>query len=164
MKEFFTDDFPIKGVKFIDILQMLNTFRDKDSLADLIPDGDYTIILPETLGYIFYQDKYHHIFLRKNKNKIPGLVETFSYKNEYSEGSFSYRKDYLNKAPKNAIIIDDVLATGHTALSIQKHFNTQTDLNVIGIVSYVELVDLNGRKLLESNGLIARSLHKVSSY
>ena len=86
------------------------------------------------------------VFARK-PGKLPGELITNSYELEYGSNELCLQKDCL-KDFQSFSIIDDLLATGGTASSVEKMV-TEENKKVTGLVVVVELSDLEGRKLLK---------------
>ena len=85
------------------------------------------------------------IFARK-PGKLPGDLITNSYNLEYGSNELCLQKDSLKGFNKFSII-DDLLATGGTAASVEKML-IDKNKKVTGLVIVVELLDLEGRKIL----------------
>lgn len=52
----------------------------------------------------------------RKKGKLPGSVETASYKKEYGEDFFQIQSDAF-KEGQTVLIVDDIIATGQTSHS-----------------------------------------------
>ena len=136
-------DFPKKGILFRDVLTILkdpflfSELIEKISKFDSIINSD-AIVAIDARGFIFGSAlslfiKKPLLFARK-PGKLPGDLITNSYELEYGTNQLC--------------IIDDLLATGGTASSVEKML-TQENKKVTGLVVVVELSDLEGRKLLK---------------
>lgn len=156
----FIDDFPVKGVKFIDISPKL---ADKEDFADIInkmsvtvpEDTDY-IIAPESRGYIFgtaVADKLHIGFVPIRKpGKLPDdLVLSVDYYKEYGKDSLCLPKND-NYKNKNFYFIDDVLATGGT-LEASKKLIEKCGGNFVGSGVYINIKALNNEDVNYVEGL-----------
>ena len=118
-------DFPKPGIIFKDITPLLqdrSAFQSCiDQMSYCLEDLDIDIIVGiESRGFIFgptiaYRLAKGFIPLRK-KGKLPGKTEQISYALEYGEGVLEIHADALSRGQRVAII-DDVLATGGTALA-----------------------------------------------
>ena len=66
-------------------------------------------------------------------------------------------KDALDNH-KNLLIIDDLLATGGTAIAALDLIDKFNNKNIIGAGFIINLPDLNGEKLLKKRGINIHSL------
>ena len=150
-------DFPKPGILFKDITPVLKNpvvFREViDALAEELmkTDIDYVIGI-ESRGFIFspvlaYQLGAGFIPVRK-KGKLPAETEQISYALEYGESILEIHRDSLEKGAKVAII-DDLLATGGTALATAQLVE-KLGGRVEKIAFLVELSFLAGRQKLSS--------------
>ncbi len=149
-------DFPKKGILFQDVLTIL---RDPSLFSELITEiskfdaikNSEAIVAIDARGFIFgsalslFVQK-PLIFARK-PGKLPGDLLTNSYQLEYGRNELCLQKESL-KDFKSFSIIDDLLATGGTASSVQKML-VEENKEVTGLVVVVELSDLEGRKILD---------------
>lgn len=148
-------DFPKKGILFKDITTAL---RDKDgykSIIDFMKDKfadkkiDY-IAGMESRGFIFgatlaYELGCGFVPLRK-PGKLPAEVISESYDLEYGKNTLEIHKDAIEEG-KRVLIVDDLLATGGTALAAC-NLVKKIGANVVGMAFVIELADLNGREKL----------------
>lgn len=156
-------DFPKEGIDFIDITTVL---QDAEALHQSIEEmkklilelGDFDLIIgPESRGFIFgaplaYALKKGFVPIRK-KGKLPYKTIKVEYKLEYGTDILEIHQDAI-KPGQRVLIIDDLLATGGTTESniilVEKLGGV-----VAGLVYFIELEFLDGRKKLEG--------YKVSS-
>ncbi len=145
-------DFPKKGILFKDITTAL---RDKDgykAIIDFMKDKfadkkiDY-IAGMESRGFIFgatlaYELGCGFVPLRK-PGKLPAEVISESYDLEYGKNTLEIHKDAI-EAGKRVLIVDDLLATGGTALAAC-NLVRKVGAEVVGMAFVIELADLNGR-------------------
>ena len=148
-------DFPKKGILFKDITTAL---RDKDgykAIIDFMKDKfadkkiDY-IAGMESRGFIFgatlaYELGCGFVTLRK-PGKLPAEVISESYDLEYGKNTLEIHKDAIEEG-KRVLIVDDLLATGGTALAAC-NLVKKIGANVVGMAFVIELADLNGREKL----------------
>ncbi len=148
-------DFPKKGILFRDVLTILkdpflfSELIEKISNFDSIVNSD-AIVAIDARGFIFGSAlsllmKKPLLFARK-PGKLPGELISNSYELEYGSNELCLQKDAL-KEFKSFSIIDDLLATGGTASSVEKML-IEENKKVTGLVVVVELLDLEGRKIL----------------
>ena len=121
-------DFPKKGILFRDVLTILkdpflfSELIEKISKFDSIINSD-AIVAIDARGFIFGSAlslfiKKPLLFARK-PGKLPGDLITNSYELEYGTNELCLQKDGL-KEFESFSIIDDLLATGGTASSVEK--------------------------------------------
>tara|TARA_Y100001968_G_scaffold225413_1_gene208246 strand:+ start:1384 stop:1902 length:519 start_codon:yes stop_codon:yes gene_type:complete len=159
-------DFPKEGIVFKDInpiykepklwkelmmpLQSLISTTKPDFIAGIESRGFISAsALAFKLGIGF-------IPIRKS-NKLPGEIIGVNYKLEYGEDRLEVQKSAIEKNSK-IILIDDLLATGGTALAASKLIS-HAGGNLMGFAFIVELTKLKGRNVLDPN-LIVESLIK----
>lgn len=136
------EDFPKKGVKFIDIMPIFKNKRCLHILIEqfksFIPRNTNVIIAPELRGcliatYVSFALDLPLVVARKPK-KLPGKLITAEYKTEYSVDQLQI-KDGALKKDDNVFIIDDVMATGGTLRAllsiIEQIESTCTGIGVI---------------------------------
>lgn len=144
------EDFPKKGVTFIDITPKLadkNDFQEIiDKMSDQVPKNTDYVIGPESRGYIFASPiadrlKIGFIPVRK-KGKLPdNLVYSAEYEKEYGIDVLCLPKND-NYVGKNFYVVDDVLATGGT-LKACKELIKKCGGNYVGAGVYINIKNLN---------------------
>ena len=150
------NDFPKKGIAFKDILGIIQNpevFRElilKMSSNKVIKNCD-AIISIEARGFIFgsaisFQASKPMIVARK-PGKLPGELIMENYFLEYGESTLSLQKDSIKKFNSYAIV-DDLLATGGTIECVAKLIS-KSGKKVSGLLTVVELLELNGRSLFD---------------
>lgn len=147
-------NFPIEGIMFKDISPMLG---DREAfttlvreLAKLVGDAD-RLALIEARGFaigsaVAFAANKPFIMVRK-KDKLPGKVISKEFTYDYAKTSLSIQIDAVKPGEK-VIIIDDVLATGSTALAA-KELVERLGGKVIKIVHLIEITRLKARELLK---------------
>ncbi|EEB06803.1 adenine phosphoribosyltransferase [Schizosaccharomyces japonicus yFS275] len=152
-------DFPKKGILFEDILPI---FRDPkafqiliDSLVSLIKEkfeNVDVIVGLEARGFLFAPTLALALgcsFVPVRKpSKLPGEVVEVSYKKEYETDSFAMQKDSI-KPGQRIVVIDDILATGGTALAADQLIE-KLDGKLLGHVFLMELDFLKARDRLQA--------------
>ena len=108
----------------------------------------------ESRGFIFasalaYLNKKPLVLIRK-KNKLPGKKISQKFKLEYGTDTIEVHKSSLNKNDK-VIIIDDLIATGGTALAAAKLIK-KCKANVSSFIFLIDLFDLQGNEKLRYKG------------
>ena len=152
-------DYPKKGILFRDITSLIeNTRAFNYSLKKMYTISkkiNHTKIAGiESRGFIFasalaYLNKKPLVLLRK-KNKLPGKKISQKFKLEYGKDTIEIHKSSLNKNDK-VIIVDDLIATGGTALASAKLIE-KAKANVSAFIFLIDLFDLPGNKKLQSEG------------
>jgi len=168
MKEFVRTifDYPVKGIKFRDITSLLQNSEHFEKVINQMtePWENETIdaiVSIESRGFIMagaiaYKLKTAFIPFRK-PDKLPGETYKVSYTLEYGSTEMHVHKDALNNH-KNVLIIDDLLATGGTALAAIELINKFENINIIGAGFIINLPELNGDQKLISKGVKIHSL------
>ena len=82
----------------------------------------------------------------RKKGKLPYQTESVAYDLEYGKGEMEIHVDAIKKGG-HVIIVDDLLATGGTALAAAKLVE-KIGGHVVGVDFLIELTSLNGRKKL----------------
>ena len=146
------NDFPQKGIAFKDILGIIEdpaVFKElilKMSSNKVIKKSE-AIISIEARGFIFgsaisLQASKPMIVARK-PGKLPGEIIKKDYCLEYGKNSLSIKRESVKKFNTYAIV-DDLLATGGTVECV-KNLVRESGKEVCGLVTVVELMELNGR-------------------
>ncbi len=154
-------DFPIKGVEFIDITPFITDNKIYNDIINSFISHlkdmkiDY-IIAPEARGFLFgcsVANKLDCGFIPSRKiNKFPSdfIEKSFSYVKEYGEDCMCLPKLYNESYEgKNFYIIDDVYATGNTAKAIEETI-IQLGGNFIGTGVLLNIASLNNSENLFS--------------
>lgn len=149
-------DFPHEGILFRDITTLL---KDKDAyqyLIDAIKDslnGKQVdlVIGPEARGFLIGSALAYAIgagFIAARKpGKLPCETNRYEYGLEYGADVLEIHKDAI-KPGQRVIVVDDLLATGGTALAAVK-LAEQAGAEVVGVRFAVELLGLGGRSALK---------------
>ena len=152
-------NYPKKGILFRDITSLLEqklafqfAIKKMHMLSKKIPHTKIAAI--ESRGFIFasamaYLSKKPLVLLRK-KNKLPGKTISQKFKLEYGMDVIEVHQSSLNKKDK-VLIIDDLIATGGTALAAAKLVE-KCKASVAAFVFLIDLFDLPGNILLHSKG------------
>ena len=107
-------------------------------------------------GAIAYKLDAAFIPLRK-PDKLPGETFKVSYTLEYGSTEMHIHKDALD-GHKNLLIIDDLLATGGTAIASVDLVNMFEDKNIVGAGFIINLPKLKGDKRLKDLGIKTHSI------
>lgn len=149
-------DFPKKGIMFRDITTLLQNGEAfsyaVSKIAEYAKSKGVTVIVgPEARGFMIgcpvaTELKIGFVPVRK-PGKLPRASISEEYSLEYGTNTLSIHADSLKKGDK-VVIVDDLLATGGTALAAA-HLCERLGAEVVGMAFVIDLKDLNGRKLLK---------------
>jgi adenine phosphoribosyltransferase len=149
-------DFPKKGINFYDISSLLANpalfNKAVNQMSYKVKKMKPTAIAAiDSRGFIFasiiaYKLKIKLIMIRK-KGKLPGKIYKEKYKLEYGTNDLEIQKDFLSSSD-NVIVVDDILATGGTFNAAFKLIS-KNNAKILGSISLLELVFLDGRKKLK---------------
>jgi len=154
-------NYPKKGIMFRDITTLIKDpvgFRLViDTLTQRYLHTDFvfdTIVGIESRGFIIgsalaYTLGKGFIPIRK-KGKLPAEVVFQEYELEYGTDRIEIHKDALKKGER-VLLIDDLLATGGTALAAAALIE-KLGAKVVEMAFIVDLPDVGGRKKLEQEG------------
>ena len=168
MKEFVRTilDYPVKGVQFRDITTLLQDSKHFNKVINLMTkpwknEKIDAILSIESRGFIMagaiaYNLNTAFVPLRK-PDKLPGPTFKVSYTLEYGSTEMHIHKDALDNH-NNVLIIDDLLATGGTALAAIELIKKFENKNIIGAGFIINLPDLGGEKKLRDKGIKSHSL------
>ena len=158
-------DFPHEGIMFRDVTTLFADARGFRMAIDqlLHPYAGLPIdkvVGLEARGFILGGAVAHQLStgfvpIRK-KGKLPGPVISEAYALEYGEAVMEIHDDAL-KAGERVLIVDDLLATGGTAAAGIK-LCRRLGAEVMGCAFVIDLPDLGGRKLLESQAMAVHAL------
>ena len=150
------NDFPQKGIAFKDILGIIQdaeVFRElilKMSSNKVIKSSE-AIISIEARGFIFGSaisvQASKPMLVARKPGKLPGELIQENYNLEYGESTLSIQKESLKRFSSYAIV-DDLLATGGT-IDCVANLVRKSGKEVVGGVTVVELMELNGRSRLD---------------
>ena len=168
MKEFVRTvlDYPVKGVQFRDITTLLqNSSHFKQVIDEMtepwIGEKIDAILSIESRGFIMagaiaYNLDTAFVPLRK-PDKLPGETFKVSYTLEYGSTEMHVHKDALDNL-QNVLIIDDLLATGGTALAAIELIEKFENKKIVGAGFIINLPKLKGDKKLRDKGIKIHSL------
>lgn len=148
-------DFPKEGILFRDITTLL---KDKDAyeflinaIAEYLRGLDVDLVIaPEARGFVIGSAVAYAIHsgfvVARKPGKLPSAVNRISYGLEYGSDSIEIHKDAIAPGQRVAIV-DDLLATGGTALAVAK-LAEEAGAKVVSACFAIELSELNGREAL----------------
>ncbi len=148
-------DFPKPGIVFKDITPLLADAKALndccEKIASYAKDADYIAGI-EARGFILASavavlSGKGFIPIRKS-GKLPGQVISQSYELEYGQATLEIHSD-LVPAGKKVLIVDDVLATGGTALASVELIE-KASLIPTCLVFLLEISQLGGRSRIQA--------------
>jgi len=149
-------NFPKDGVNFKDVLEILqypDIFKElilKMSSNIFLKDAE-AIISIDARGFIFGSavalEASKPMIVARKPGKLPGKVLTREYDLEYGKNSLSIQINALKKF-NSFVIVDDLLATGGTVSCVSKLLQDQSK-EILGLITFAELKELNGRTKLD---------------
>lgn len=139
-------DFPIKGVMFRDVTTL---FLNGDALKQLIDEIKVSlegkqidlVVGPEARGFIIGTALAYALgagFVPARKpGKLPCETISYEYALEYGTDKLEIHTDAIQPG-QNVVVVDDLLATGGTALAVAKLVE-KAGGNVVGLRFAIEL-------------------------
>ena len=162
-------DYPIPGVQFRDITPLL---QDKKLFSQIVDRMTKpwkgtkidALLSIEARGFIMagaiaYNLGVAFIPLRK-PNKLPAETHKVSFDLEYGTTEMHIHKDALDGHTR-LLIIDDLLATGGTAMAAVELIEKFKNKKIVGAGFIIDLPALGGSKKLKAKGL---STHFLMSF
>ena len=155
-------DWPVEGVDFKDTSSLCNGPGLRlaqnflyDRLLKYKMDID-RIVAVDARGFIFGGVLAHRfnkpLVLARKKGKLPGATHGQEFKLEYGSATIEIQSDAIHDGEK-VIVIDDLLATGGTALSVINIIQREWRAEVIAFGCVVNLPDVGGEGLLDKAGI-----------
>lgn len=158
-------DFPKKGIMFRDVMTLFSnseTFIETiDQLIDCWADKNVGAIAGiDARGFIIggalaYNMRVPFVALRK-KGKLPSDTISQDYELEYGTETLEIQRDAVTPGA-SVLIVDDLIATGGTALAGIKLLQA-LGAEVVGCGFVINLPELGGAEKIQSLGLETRSL------
>jgi adenine phosphoribosyltransferase len=155
-------DFPQPGVLFRDVTPLLKdaaAFKlALDAMQDYVASRDAGAIVGiESRGFLFGTPLAARLGLPfvpvRKPGKLPAAHMSIEYALEYGEGQLDIHSDALS-AGESVVIVDDLLATGGTAVGTAKLVEL-LGARVAGLAFLIELKGLEGRKRLQDYDVFA---------
>ena len=157
------DDFPIPGIKFRDITSLIETpepFRKTcEELTKITEEFSADLVVSiESRGFIFAgsvaNDLLLPFVLARKPGKLPNKTYVKSFDLEYGSTSIEIQKNTNIKKGQRVVIVDDLVATGGTAIAcaelLTENFNIEK--SDILILCIIDLPELGGSKLIKDQG------------
>lgn len=153
-------DFPKKGIMFLDITTATKDAKSMQYMIDFLYETfknekiDYVAGI-ESRGFIFgaplaYKLNAGFIPIRK-PNKLPADTVKETYSLEYGTDTIEMHADALKSGDK-VLVIDDLLATGGTAVAAC-NLVKKVGAEPVAAAFIIELDPLKGREKIEASGI-----------
>jgi adenine phosphoribosyltransferase len=159
-------DYPIPGIQFRDITPLLQDNALFSRVVDEMTEPWESVKIDAILsieargfimaGAIAYKLGAAFIPMRK-PGKLPGETYKVSFDLEYGKTEMFIHQDALDNH-KRVLIIDDLLATGGTALAAIDLINMFENKTIVGAGFIIDLPNLGGAKKLSQKGIKIHSL------
>ena len=153
-------DFPKKGIMFLDITTAVKDPKSMQIMIDFLYEKFKSekvnyITGIESRGFIFgaalaYKLGIGFVPIRK-PNKLPAKTIKESYSLEYGTDTIEMHEDAI-KSGDRVVVIDDLLATGGTAMAACNLIK-RVGAEVVAAAFIIELNPLKGRDKIEANGI-----------
>ena len=160
-------DFPIPGIQFRDISSLIeNPKAFNKTLVDLTSlsmNADIVVGI-ESRGFVFgspiARDLDVPFVMARKPGKLPNETYKRDFDLEYGSTSLEIQKNTNIKATDTVVIIDDLIATGGTAIAcadlIHECFDVPRDN--ITVLAVIDLTDLGGFAKITEQGYNAGAL------
>ena len=160
-------DFPKKGINFKDITPLLEDARRFKQAIDLFvkeykSKGIKKIIAIDARGFLIASALAYKlgsgIVIVRKKGKLPYKTIGSDYDLEYGKETLEIHQDSIKPGEK-ILIVDDVLATGGTALA-SAQLVEKLKGQIVGLAFLIELSFLQGREKLKKFKIISLVKYK----
>ena len=163
------DDFPIPGIKFRDITSLIETpepFRKTcKELTKITEEFSADLVVSiESRGFIFAgsvaNDLLLPFVLARKPGKLPNETYIKNFDLEYGSTSIEIQKNTKITKGERVVIIDDLVATGGTAIACAELLteNFGVKKSDILILCIIDLPELGGSKLIIDQGYNIQTL------
>jgi len=163
-------DFPKPGIQFRDITTLLldrvGLAAAVDALAETV-DGQVDLVAAiEARGFVIggalAVKLGAGLLLIRKDGKLPGATIAEDYALEYGSDRLAMHVDACAPGAR-VLIVDDLLATGGTALAAARLVR-RAEGEIVGARFIIDLSDLGGAKALAEAGIEAQSLITYEGY
>lgn len=156
-------DFPIDGIVFRDITSLIETpeafIKTCDELTRITKEFGANIVASiESRGFIFAgtiaRDLELPFVLARKPGKLPNQTYKKSFDLEYGSTSIEIQQNTNVNKDQKIVIVDDLVATGGTAIACAELFTENFNINSsdILILTVIDLPDLGGSDLIKNQG------------
>ena len=163
------DNFPIDGIIFRDITSLIETpeafVKTSDELTRITKQFNASIVASiESRGFIFAgtiaRDLSLPFVLARKPGKLPNDTYIKSFDLEYGSTSIEIQKNTEIKPNQKVVIVDDLVATGGTAIAcaelLTENFNVKNE--DILILCIIDLTELGGSNLIREKGYSIKTI------
>ena len=163
------DDFPIDGIKFRDITSLIETpdafVKTCNAMDELTKAFNPSVVVSiESRGFIFAgsisKDLGLPFVLARKPGKLPNESYSKEFDLEYGRTSIEIQKKTSITSKDRIVIIDDLVATGGTAIAcaelLTENFGVLNE-NIL-VLAVIDLPDLGGSKLIADQGYSVETL------
>ncbi|MDC2972342.1 adenine phosphoribosyltransferase [Gammaproteobacteria bacterium] len=163
------NDFPIDGIKFRDITSLIETpeafIKTCNELTKITKEFNAEIVTSiESRGFIFAgtiaRDLGLPFVLARKPGKLPNETFQKSFNLEYGSTSIEIQKNTNIRKGQKIVIVDDLVATGGTAIAcaelLTENFNVNNE--DILILSIIDLSELGGSALIREKGFSIKTI------
>ena len=163
------ENFPIDGIVFRDITSLIETpeafVKTCDELTRITKQFEANIVTSiESRGFIFAgtiaRDLSLPFVLARKPGKLPNETYIKSFDLEYGSTSIEIQKNTEIKPNQKVVIVDDLVATGGTAIAcaelLTENFNVKNE--DILILCIIDLTDLGGSNLIREKGYSIKTI------
>ena len=163
------NDFPIDGIVFRDITSLIETpeafIKTCDELTKITKEYNAEIVASiESRGFIFAgtiaRDLGLPFVLARKPGKLPNETFQKSFNLEYGSTSIEIQKNTNISKGQKIVIVDDLVATGGTAIACAELFTENFNVRNedILILSIIDLTNLGGSKLIKEKGFSIKTI------
>ena len=160
-------NFPIDGVQFRDITSLLEDYQAYNKVINDLAFvsqrfGADCVVGIESRGFLFgisLAQEFKLPFIPARKpGKLPNETVSKSFDLEYGSTELHIQK--ISPVKGRVIIVDDLIATGGTALACADliHENWNISKEDILILAVIDLPDLGGSAIIKQNGYDVKTL------
>ena len=163
------NDFPIDGIKFRDITSLIETpdafVKTCNAMDELTKAFNPSVVVSiESRGFIFAgsisKDLALPFVLARKPGKLPNESYSKEFDLEYGRTSIEIQKNTSITSNDRVVIIDDLVATGGTAIAcaelLTENFGVLNE-NIL-VLAVIDLPDLGGSKLISNQGYSVETL------
>lgn len=158
-------DWPKEGVNFmntVDLCKDPTAFNDSIEWFIALANKESAIVAADARGFLWGAPVASKLkiplHVARKPNKLPGKLHSEDYELEYGTNTIQLSAEFPIHGP--VMIVDDVLATGGTAIAIcnllHKHFNIPYELMTVAVL--LNLTFLPGHSELTKLGVTVKSL------
>lgn len=163
------DNFPIDGIQFKDITSLIEIpeafIKTCNELTKMTKEFNAEIVTSiESRGFIFAgtisRDLGLPFVLARKPGKLPNKTFQKSFNLEYGSTSIEIQKNTNIRKGQKIVIVDDLVATGGTAIAcaelLTENFNVNNE--DILILSIIDLTELGGSTLIREKGFSIKTI------